>query len=118
MKKSKRQCHHPIILNNLRFIRYDNKKQSSSGTGIKRDVVQRKKESIVKAVPVVQKENREKPEPVPIRINKGETIVHKSFGTGKVVSSKGKYIKVQFDTVGEKSFANPGAFEGGFIRKN
>ena len=28
-----------------------------------------------------------------------------------------EYLKVAFNGIGEKTFANPGAFEGGFIRK-
>lgn len=44
-------------------------------------------------------------------------IVHKSFGRGKVVFAYGKYLKVVFDGIGEKTFANSGAFGGGFIRK-
>lgn len=44
-------------------------------------------------------------------------IVHKSFGRGKVVFAYGKYLKVAFDGIGEKTFANSGAFGGGFIRK-
>lgn len=106
---------------NLRFTRYDRKdrkkKQSVSHSEIRRTEMQKKNQSIVKNEQTVPKDTKAKPEPVPIKVNKGEMIIHKSFGRGKVVSADGKYLKVVFDGIGEKTFANPGAFEGGFIRK-
>ncbi len=58
-----------------------------------------------------------KPEPMPIKVSKGEIIIHKSFGNGKVVSAEGKYIKAYFETVGEKTFLNPDAFDKGFLKR-
>ena len=58
-----------------------------------------------------------KPEPIPVSVKKGEIIKHKSFGEGTVLSSDGKYIKIIFDKVGEKTFTNPDAFEKGFLSK-
>ncbi len=38
-------------------------------------------------------------------------VKHKTFGSGNVVSTDGKYIKVKFESGSEKSFVYPDAFE-------
>lgn len=58
--------------------------------------------------PVVEKKAQ-------IVVKKGQKITHKSFGEGTVISS-GEYIKIAFPKHGEKTFANPGAFEMGFLK--
>ena len=45
----------------------------------------------------------------------GETVIHKTFGEGMIVSNDGKYLKVQF-TRREGNFLLPDAFEKGFLR--
>lgn len=102
---------------NLHFTRCNKSQREKKAfiTKTLKEPVKRKPEPKTIIEPAIKKEV--KPEPVPISVVLGETIIHKSFGNGKIVSSEGKYIKVLFDTVGEKTFANPGAFEGGFIRK-
>lgn len=52
---------------------------------------------------------------IPIVVKKGQKITHKSFGEGTVISN-GEYIKIVFPKHGEKTFANPGAFEMGFLK--
>lgn len=104
---------------NLRFTRYGKSKQEKKKNAINsntlRDITKRAVKTEVKTEPVSVIQKAPKPEPVPVSV--GETIMHKSFGHGRIISNDGKYIKVHFDAVGEKTFANPGAFEGGFIRK-
>ena len=105
---------------NLRFTRYekrnrDKKKSVRVPTSIKIDTEKKTVQPDRKMNSFIQKET--KPAPVPVVVHVGETIIHKSFGVGKVIFAEGKYIKVVFDNSGEKTFANPGAFEGGFIKK-
>lgn len=45
----------------------------------------------------------------------GETVIHKTFGEGMIVSNDGKYLKVQFARR-EGNFLLPDAFEKGFLR--
>lgn len=104
---------------NLRFIRYENRnrdKRKSVSASITVKAAEKKiTQSKRRIEPSIQKET--KPEPVPVAVCVGETVIHKPCGAGKIISAEGKYIKVIFDGVGEKIFANPGAFAGEFIRK-
>ena len=52
-----------------------------------------------------------------VAVKKGDVVIHKSFGEGIVKNVAGEYIKVEFKKLGEKSFANPGAFDMGFLSK-
>lgn len=52
-----------------------------------------------------------------IDIKIGEQLEHKSFGIGKVYEIDRSYIRVEFDSVGKKSFVNPDSFNGGFLKK-
>lgn len=52
-----------------------------------------------------------------IDIEIGAQLQHKSFGIGKVYEIEGNYIRVEFDSVGKKSFINPDSFNGGFLKK-
>lgn len=45
----------------------------------------------------------------------GDTVIHKTFGEGSVVSNDGKYLKIQFARR-EGNFLLPDAFEKGFLR--
>lgn len=86
---------------NLRFTRYG----------------KREKTKTTASIPVYTAPKIVKPDPVPVPVKKGEVIKHKSFGEGIVKSNDGKYIKIEFEKVGEKTFANPDAFDKGFLSK-
>ncbi len=65
---------------------------------------------IPKAVSAVQN-------PGLIDVAVGENLLHKIWDIGTVTEVKGNYIKIKFTSVGEKSFINPDAFIGGFLKK-
>lgn len=52
-----------------------------------------------------------------ISVSVGERLIHKAFGRGIVYAVEGNYVRIRFDTVGEKSFVNPDAFTKGFLKK-
>lgn len=56
-----------------------------------------------------------KPQPIPISI--GDRISHKNLGTGTVYDIEGSYIRIHFETYGDKRFKNPDAFNNGFLSK-
>lgn len=58
-----------------------------------------------------------KAEPTPVDVRVGEKVLHKTFGEGCIIDVSGKYMKIEFEKVGIKSFINPSAFDGGFIKK-
>jgi transcription elongation factor GreA-like protein len=47
----------------------------------------------------------------------GDTVFHKSFGTGIVTEADENKIAVEFESVGKKTFVNPDAFIDGFLYK-
>ena len=56
-----------------------------------------------------------KRKPLPKDVIVGDTIFHKSFGNGVVYETTDNRIKVDFETIGKKSFVNPEAFLDGYI---
>lgn len=50
-----------------------------------------------------------------IKIQIGDLVEHKKFGTGKVTRMDNKYVWIQFVSLGEKMFEYPGAFQNGFL---
>lgn len=48
-------------------------------------------------------------------LKSGDTVIHKTFGIGTVISNDGKYLKVQFARR-EGNFLLPDAFEKGFLK--
>ena len=67
--------------------------------------------------PVVVPIKEVKPLPQPISVTLGEKIIHKAFGVGVIYKNEDKRIRIRFDSVGEKTFQNPDAFEKGFLKK-
>ena len=57
---------------------------------------------------------KERPKPIPISV--GTEVVHKAFGKGTVYEVENQYLRIRFQSVGEKSFVNPDAFEKGFLK--
>lgn len=112
---------------NLRFTRYGKREKSKVATtaqrsSFSRSATQSSFSRTEKAKPVVSSPayttpKEVKPETVLVPLKKGELIKHKSFGEGVVKSSDGKYVKIEFKNVGEKTFVNPDAFEKGFLTK-
>ncbi len=52
-----------------------------------------------------------------ISVKIGDEIEHKIFGKGKINSIDKRYIKVKFDTFGEKKFVYPDAFVQGYLKE-
>lgn len=110
---------------NLRFTRYGKrektKKATSQSSSFSRTATHssfsRTEKTKTASTPVYTTPKIVKPEPIPVPVKKGEVIKHKSFGEGIVKSNDGKYIKIEFKKFGEKTFANPDAFEKGFLTK-
>ena len=109
---------------NLRFTRYDKKATANRAGGFsssRKPISSQGNNSIKKqsakpetpSAPAIAP----KPEPVPVTVNVGEVLVHKAWGEGTVYSVEGRYLRIRFDGVGEKSFVNPDAFEKGFLKK-
>ena len=65
--------------------------------------------------PIVKKSEPPKDDYVAPNISLGDTVYHKTFGTGKVTSIEKTIIKVSF-AVGEKPFQFPNAFKQGFLK--
>jgi hypothetical protein len=54
---------------------------------------------------------------MPADASVGDTVFHKSFGSGIVTEADENKITEEFESVGKKTFVNPGAFIGGFLYK-
>ncbi len=52
-----------------------------------------------------------------IQVNVGDILTHKAYGQGRVFEVENKYIRIHFESVGDKSFINPDAFTKGFLKK-
>lgn len=50
-----------------------------------------------------------------MKIQIGDLVEHKKFGTGKVTRMDNKYVWIQFVSLGEKMFQYPDAFNKGFL---
>lgn len=59
----------------------------------------------------------EKPKPQLIPVEIGEMITHRTYGPGIVYAVEKHYVRIRFETVGEKSFINPDAFNKGFLKR-
>lgn len=55
--------------------------------------------------------------PMPTDAFVGDIVFHKSFGSGIVTEADENKITVEFESVGKKTFINPGAFIDGFLYK-
>ena len=100
------------------------KKKAASRQESKKPIIQNRtthaaptyRPAYVPPAPVIPK----KPEPAPVDVSSivaGINVVHKSFGTGTVVSIQKGTIVVSFGGE-EKKFQFPGAFLQGFLRKS
>ena len=102
---------------NLRFIRYERRASKSviKPKQTTNSLLKTSENTTAKTAPIQKPVSTPKPKPLPVEV--GEKIIHKAFGMGEVFEVDGQYIRIRFSNVGEKSFVNPDAFNGGFIKK-
>lgn len=114
-----------LVKHGRKGIINDLQKAALKGDGKAKEILEEFGIELIKPKPAKVVEKKEEPaKPVfektppkpPIAVSVGEKVSHDSFGEGTVEEVKENRIIVKFKNGAEKTFVNPDAFDGGFLK--